>query len=786
MKVLFFVPRFSHILTLKNAIIHLATQGIEVTIASYKWKKSDDISWINECLAKKLQIALKTPPVDYDEWLSFENWAKNESGNFGNIKGKIVDSFPLSMQMVGFIMADKPDLVCFSSFPNQPLGPVRTVGLLNELHIPNLLIQTHWNSIREDGISAQLGHSGAIVWSEPLSKRMTLKNGVKPKNVVVLPPPAQKFDPPAQTDTPLNPIGPRAHLGIPADQKIIYFSHIHDPEATNETIFETERKTLDLLLDSIDWKGISNTAFVFQLDLKEMNQRDLGMNSNIYSYPAQPVTGLFSQQIHQNIIRESSAVVTGSIDVGMESASHGIPWIDLFPKTTLSKYLPEWTKRHYIAATTIKKVDTLIKDTLSNHTRQHNQINNLSTTSIAEWSEDLCDAILRFSKIKKSSPNILNQRYLLRALSRLLVRKFPAPGTQLQPSPPPLNSFGATVLPLTEPSSSSGPPYNPENLAPEDLDAYMRYIASNDAPILAGPWFSEVGFEILYWTPFLRKLLTSHDIDPKRVIVASRGGTGAWYDGLFGHYLDLFDYIDQETFQKETLKRFEDQKGQKHMGITPFDTLILEKAKQITKNNVINWIHPNLMYRLFRHYWQRRIPPIRFDEYTKFSKLNKPDPGDIAKHLPERYMAIRFYFRPSLPNTEEVRQSISQLIDNLSADRDVVILDTGLSLDDHEEFLPTSVRKSIVRTGHLITPRNNLDVQTRIIANADLFIGTYGGLSYVPPIFGVPSIGLSSDIKGFSSIHLETAERAFHKLNVDFNHMRLGTFAQALKSRNHK
>ena len=32
----------------------------------------------------------------------------------------------------------------------------------------------------------------------------------------------------------------------------------------------------------------------------------------------------------------------------------------------------------------------------------------------------------------------------------------------------------------------------------------LRRVASGTAPIVAGPWLAEVGYEVLYWIPFLR------------------------------------------------------------------------------------------------------------------------------------------------------------------------------------------------------------------------------------------------------------------------------------------
>ena len=44
-----------------------------------------------------------------------------------------------------------------------------------------------------------------------------------------------------------------------------------------------------------------------------------------------------------------------------------------------------------------------------------------------------------------------------------------------------------------------------------------------------------------------------------------------------------------------------------------------------------------------------------------------------------------------------------------------------------------------------MTPRNNLDVQSRIIARSHCFVGTYGGLSYLAPFYGKPSIAFHQE-----------------------------------------
>ena len=49
--------------------------------------------------------------------------------------------------------------------------------------------------------------------------------------------------------------------------------------------------------------------------------------------------------------------------------------------------------------------------------------------------------------------------------------------------------------------------------------------AAGSRPIIAGPWTSEVGYEALYWLPFLAWAADHYGVRPERMIALSRGGT---------------------------------------------------------------------------------------------------------------------------------------------------------------------------------------------------------------------------------------------------------------------
>src|SRR5262245_9641882 len=60
----------------------------------------------------------------------------------------------------------------------------------------------------------------------------------------------------------------------------------------------------------------------------------------------------------------------------------------------------------------------------------------------------------------------------------------------------------------------------------------LARLADGDAPIVAGPWLGEVGFELLYWIPFLSWFSERFNVGRDQLVVLSRGGTRAWYAHL--------------------------------------------------------------------------------------------------------------------------------------------------------------------------------------------------------------------------------------------------------------
>lgn len=286
----------------------------------------------------------------------------------------------------------------------------------------------------------------------------------------------------------------------------------------------------------------------------------------------------------------------------------------------------------------------------------------------------------------------------------------------------------------------------------------LRRVAKSGKPIIIGPWLSEVGFEVLYWIPFLTWAVKEFELGRDRLIVVSRGGVHCWYRDLAEQYVDIFDLMSVKQFRRRNEARWQDNGNQKQMAVGDFDDHVIELVKERQGLKDVTVLHPAVMYRLLQYYWYEKGAIRLLQKHVVYRQMPAIDATPILTTLPKNYVAVRFYFRPSFPDTRENRALVARLIRTLASRTPVVLLNPGLSMDDHEDFDP-GTGMGVHKIEHLMTPTQNLKVQSAVIANARAFVGTYGGLAYLGPFYGVPSIGLFSKEEELVAAHLDVSRR---------------------------
>ena len=286
----------------------------------------------------------------------------------------------------------------------------------------------------------------------------------------------------------------------------------------------------------------------------------------------------------------------------------------------------------------------------------------------------------------------------------------------------------------------------------------LEKIASRSGPVIVGPWTGEVGYELLYWIPFLRWVQSRFAIEPSRQLIVSRGGTASWYDAPDESYTDVFSIVGGDEFRTAT----GEQTTLKHHSIDPFHVRLIDEVVRRRGLESREVLHPSLMFKALRQYWDDDAGYARVREFTKYALLTPPV-ADRPPGLPADYVAVRFYFRRSFPDNAENRTFVASVVAALAERVPVVLLTSGARVDDHSDWLPAGMANVTVVSAANV--ERNLAVQSAVIGGARAFVGTYGGYSYLAPLYRVPTIAFYAR-RRFDWSHLSAAERAFETIGA--------------------
>jgi hypothetical protein len=285
-----------------------------------------------------------------------------------------------------------------------------------------------------------------------------------------------------------------------------------------------------------------------------------------------------------------------------------------------------------------------------------------------------------------------------------------------------------------------------------DVERELAAIARTDAPILVGPWLGEVGFELLYWVPFVRWAADRYGLSPDRLIVVSRGGAATWYGPLARRSIDALALMPVEQFRAKNDERNSRFGEQKQVARSPLDDEIIARVAGDERRELAV-LHPSLMYRLFAPYWWGHQT---LDWVRRRARHERLRPPAITLDLPAEYTAVKFYFNDCFRNTPQNRAFVERTIRDLERAGPVISLSTGVAVDDHDAYEPASARS--IRG--LMRAETNLLVQSAVVAGARRFVGTYGGFAYLAPFYGVPADSYFSEPGSFSVRHLALAHEA--------------------------
>jgi hypothetical protein len=274
------------------------------------------------------------------------------------------------------------------------------------------------------------------------------------------------------------------------------------------------------------------------------------------------------------------------------------------------------------------------------------------------------------------------------------------------------------------------------------IDAAIAQLAQGQAPIIVGPWLAEVGYEVLYWIPFLRWFQDAHGISPDRVVVVSRGGMESAYAGIAGRYVDLFDLMTPQELAARNQRRRTDAEGggQKQSTSSILDDEVVGSVKSRLAIGEAQVCHPSLMFRLFREVWHGNLPMDVLWRRTRYEMTGRPStPSHLA--VPNDFIAVKLYAGPALSMNESTRAALRQLVARAAAVAPVVLLDVDLAIDEHRDIELDDL-PGVTSARSLMHARTNLGVQLALVARSRFFLSACGGLAWLAPFLGVPTVAV--------------------------------------------
>ena len=296
------------------------------------------------------------------------------------------------------------------------------------------------------------------------------------------------------------------------------------------------------------------------------------------------------------------------------------------------------------------------------------------------------------------------------------------------------------------------------------IERDIAAVARGRQPIIVGPWLSEVGFEVLYWIPFLRWFEDRYRVDRERVIAVSRGGVAEWYRDVAAGYVEIFDHVDPDTFSRRNAERREDSEsgGQKQTTPGALDRDVIAAARRAGGLEHAAVCHPSLMYRLFNRFWFGNRALDLVISRTRHVPLTVAPPADLG--LPARYIAVKFYTGAALPDTAEYRCALREMVRLMALRLPVVTLDTGMTTDEHEDYLFRDV-PNVISLRDRLTPQTNLGLQASVIAGAQRFVGTCGSVAWMAPMLGVDTIAVYAEER-FLVSHIVFASQVYWRMGA--------------------
>jgi hypothetical protein len=166
-------------------------------------------------------------------------------------------------------------------------------------------------------------------------------------------------------------------------------------------------------------------------------------------------------------------------------------------------------------------------------------------------------------------------------------------------------------------------------------------------------------------------------------------------------------------------------------------------------------LHPQHLFTAIKPWTTDQMSLADVVSHLRFEQVPTPMlPLTVA--LPEHFVCVRFYARATWPLTEEITEWCTQVVGQIAKTKPVVVIGSSAHLDDHLDLNFTG--PNITSLVDAFPLRDNLALQSAVIARSDAFVGTYGGTMQLAARLGTPSAGFYLTFHGTAFGHKTLTE----------------------------
>ena len=260
----------------------------------------------------------------------------------------------------------------------------------------------------------------------------------------------------------------------------------------------------------------------------------------------------------------------------------------------------------------------------------------------------------------------------------------------------------------------------------------LEEIQQGTAPILVGPWIDTTAQELLYWVPFVRWASATYGLAAERLIVLSHGGAPEWYGPLASRFVEVADLFSAEELAHWMARTVpQSVQNPKQAVMFPFDQEVVERAARAFDLADHHVLHPSFFFRVLLRL-RKDLQIDRLGDVLRAERLASPA-VQLPAHLPKSFIAVSAGFTPALPETPENGQLLQELISQVSARHDVVIVDAAATVESVLTRIGPSGRVHLLDDAGEPRPRQ---LQTAVLAQAKGYIGPYGDLAVLAAFCG--------------------------------------------------